>query len=202
MLYLNLLPWRSRSRERRRRIFVGELAGAAVAAAALGFAFGAVFDHQFANQQQRNGFLANAVAQLDARIAALDALRREQQALLQREQALARLWTGRSDTARILDDVAQALVPGLHFVALKKEGRVLAAHGIAATNNRVAALMRNIRDSSHLKAPLLKNIGDAAGALYGNHAAAFELAFEVRLPGEAGAVGQSPRNQLNTKDEA
>lgn len=202
MLHLNLLPWRSRSRERRKRIFLGELAGAAIAAAALGFAFGAVFDHQLANQQQRNGFLANAVAKLDARIAALDALRRQQQALLQREQALARLWTGRSDTARILDDVAQALVPGLHFVALKKEGRVLAAHGIAATNDRVAALMRNIRDSSHLQAPLLKNIGDASGALYGNHAAALELAFEVRAPSQAGTAGQSLRDQPKTREEA
>lgn len=201
MLRLNLLPWRSRIRERRKRVFLGELAGVALAAAALGCLVGAVLDRQVAHQQLRNGFLANAVAELDARIAELDALRREHRALSVRETALARLWTGRADTARILDEVAQALVPSLHFTALRKEGRALAGHGIAASNDRVAALMRNIRDSSLLQAPLLKNIGDAGGGLYGSHAAAFELTFDVRAPSEVDAR-RAPSNRPPAEEGA
>lgn len=180
MLCLNLLPWRSRARERRKRAFFAQLAGAAIAAAALGALAGVSVDGQLANQRLRNGFLTNAIAELDARIAEADALRRAHRALREREQALAELWTGRADTARILDDVAQALVPDLHFVALERKGDVLAARGVAASNDRVAALMRNVRDSAWLQAPVLKNIGAADGAVYGGHAAAFELAFEVR----------------------
>lgn len=182
MVLLNLLPWRARLRQRRQRRFLGLLAAAAIAGAGLALASGAVAAGQATRQQERNASLGAAIADLDAQLLAIDTLRREQTALAERGRALAGLWSTRANTARILDEVAQALVPGLHLLSLTKEGDVVAAKGIAEANDRVAALMRNLSDSPWFGAPVLKNIGHAPGSAYGNHAAAFEILFDVSAP--------------------
>ena len=202
MLRLNLLPWRARQRERRQRRFLALLAAAALVGAGLALLAGAVAAGQAARQQARNAFLVAAIADVDARILTLDALRREHAALGERSQALARLWSARSDTARILDEVAQALAPGLHFLSLTKEGGVVSAKGIAEANDRVAALMRNLGDSAWFEAPALKNIGHAPGTPYGNHAAAFEIVFEVSALASESARQTPPTIEHQPKEDA
>lgn len=182
MVLLNLLPWRARLRQRRQRRFIALLAAAAIAGAGLALVAGAVAAGQATRQQERNASLGAAIADLDAQLLAIDTLRREQAALAERGRALAGLWSTRSNTAHILDEVAQALVPGLHLLSLTKEGDVVAAKGIAEANDRVAALMRNLSDSAWFGPPVLKNIGHAPGTAYGDHAAAFEIVFDVSTP--------------------
>lgn len=190
MLRLNLLPWRARLRKRRQRRFLGLLAAAAIAGAGLALGGGAVAAGQAAHQQERNAALQAAIADLDAQMLAIDTLRREQAAVEERGRALARLWSTRSNTARIVDEVAQALTPGLHLLSLTKEGGVVAAKGIAEANDRVAALMRNLSDSAWFGSPVLKNIGHAPGTAYGDHAAAFEIVFDVSAPASIDAHQQ------------
>ena len=93
---------------------------------------------------------------------------------------------------RLFDELARTLVPGLHYTALARHGQVVAAEGVAESNDRISLLMRNLRDSEWFDAPNLKGIGrsrqrpDAAmgdsAAVYGEQTATFELTFLTTSP--------------------
>lgn len=197
MAHVNLLPWRQRQRERRQRIFLAGLGISFLAAVALvalaGFFVGGMFEHQ----ERRNRHLAARIAELDGQLAEIDALRRGRDDLLGRVRALRQLRRGRSATVRLFDELAQTLVPGLHYAELARRGQIVTAKGAAESNDRIAQLMRNLRDSEWFDAPSLKGIGrlgqrpdsakgESAAAVYGEQAVIFELTFLATSPAGAG----------------
>ena len=176
---VNLLPWRQRRRARRKRVFVGGLV-ASFAAAVIVVALMAVYLAGLVHhQQQRNDYLAAHIAELDERIVEVDALRRQRQEILARNDVLRHLWQARSVTVGILDELARTLAPGVHYTALSRSGDGISVRGEAESNDRIAELMRNLRDSPWFGAPNLKRIGGEASDAYGEHTAAFELTFHV-----------------------
>ena len=179
MVRINLLPWRQRRRERARRVFLAQLLVSFVVAAVL-VVVAEIHVHGLIEQQrQRNLLLVNHGAELDAEIAEIDGLNRRSDELLARVEVLQALWEDRSTTVEVFEGLARSVVAGLHFVALSRRGDALVAHGAAESNDRVAALMRNLRDSPRFAAPNLKNIGGHIDPAYGEHSAPFELLFTV-----------------------
>ena len=179
MVRVNLLPWRQQRRQREQRVFAAQLAASFAAAAFVvalpGFYLGAQIDRQ----EQRNRLLTDQVARLDGDIAEIAAVRARLEEIDHRIGALAGLWTERSATVEILDELAQTMVPGAHYTDLTRRGDTLAAKGVAASNVRVSGLMRNLRDSYRFSTPSLKSIGAEASEDYGREAATFALTFMV-----------------------
>lgn len=187
MVRINLLPWRQRRRERQQRVFLCQLVASLLVAVAL-VASAELYLHGLVEQQRRGNTLAERRnAELDGELAEIDTLNHRREEILARLRVLRGLWADRSTTVEILDQLAHGVVAGLHFVSLSRQDDTLIAHGTAQSNDRVAALMRNLRDSPRFAVPNLKNIGGDQSAAYGEHGAAFELVFAIeRAPQNAG----------------
>lgn len=187
MVRINLLPWRQRRRERLQRVFLCQLAASLLVAVAL-VAGAELYLHGLVEQQhQANTLVERRNAELDGELAEIDTLNRRREEVLARLRVLRGLWADRSTTVEILDQLARGVVAGLHFIWLSRQDDALIAHGAAQSNDRVAALMRNLRDSPRFAAPNLKNIGGDQSAAHDEHGAAFELVFAIeRAPQDAG----------------
>ena len=174
---INLLPWRQWKRERRRRVFFIKLSLACAASTLLIVLAGISLAAGIGNQEERNRFLLGRLAELDIRIHESEVLRRRREGIAGRLDVLVRIGNSRSAAVRVFNELADALVPGVHYISLAKRGSVLAARGVAESNEAVSALMRNLRDSPTFARPHLKRIGEAHGELAEQPSTKFELTF-------------------------
>lgn len=182
MTALNLLPWRERRRQRRRRAFVVGLASSlAVAAATLAVAW-------HANQgglevaRHQNARLAERLAALDRRLLELAVIERSNAEMETRIRALGRLEAERLDVVRVFAELAGTLPPGLRYTAVTRRGGVISVHGTADAESSVSAFMRNLARSARFGAPSLQNIADAA---HSGGRVMFDLRVEAMTPFDA-----------------
>ena len=145
---INLLPHREMRRERRKKDFVVLAALVAAAGVAAAFAGGFAINQQIAVQQDRNNFIVAENAKLDREIAEIKTLREEISALRARQQAVENLQSDRTVPVRLFDELVRLAPEGVYLRSLKQdEGRVSLV-GHAATNERVAELLRNLGERS------------------------------------------------------
>ncbi len=186
MASLNLLPWRQRRREQRRRRFLAGLAAAFLGAVTVVVGIGWLLGGLIGDQQRHNRQLAASIVELDARIVEIDKLRRDREHIQDRMRVLEQLRDQRATTVGILAELTRTMVPGAHYTALIRRGGVITARGVAESNDRVSKLMRGLGDSPWFTAPSLQRIEKApagpATDAYGDQAADFELTLLVTPP--------------------
>jgi type IV pilus assembly protein PilN len=183
MARINLLPWREWERERRKRQFLGNLAGTFVLGAVLVLAGGWYLDGRIENQNDRNRFLRAEIDVLDQQIAEIADLRKKREELLARIRVILELQTNRPIIVRVFDELVRTLSPGLHFTNLKLQGNLLTLDAQAESNNRISSLMRNLDGSELFAAPNLKSIKeDPKNEQYGAQASVFNLTFTQTNP--------------------
>lgn len=158
---INLLPWREQKRARQQREFVGIGVAALVAAALV---FGAVyytFEQQIRIQEQRKVFLDAEIATLDSIIAEIASIRSQKDALIARMGIIQRLQTVRPEVVHLFDELAKTIPDGVYLKTLKQQDRNLAIEGVAQSNARVSAFMRNLESSAWFDSPDLEVIHNA-----------------------------------------
>ncbi len=180
---INLLPWREWARERRKRLFFTQLGLAATAAAAIVVLVSVALSTSIGQQEQRNQFLASNLGDLDERLAELDRLVVRRDRVVEQMRALDQLLSGGSNTRHLLDEFARTAVSGAYYTSITRRGGVIAAQGKAESNDRIAALMRNLQDSIAFDAPLLEGIEKGSQDAADNQAATFELTFTTTSGG-------------------
>ena len=147
-LRINLLPHREMRRERRKKEFAvtaGLVAAAGIAAAVAG---GFAISQLIAAQESRNAFIAAENARLDKQIAEIKALREEIAALRARQQAVEDLQSDRTVPVRLFDELVRLAPDGLYLRQLKQDASRVSLTGHAASNERVAELLRNLGERS------------------------------------------------------
>jgi len=197
MARINLLPWREWERERKRKEFLGNLAGVLVAGVALVLLYGWYLNGQIEDQEARNAYLESQIAELDRKIAEIQDLQKTRDELLARMRVIQELQGNRPVIVRIFDEMVRTLAKGVHFRNLKMEGNRLTLDGVAESNNRISTLMRNLDNSDWFANPNLKTIKeDPDNTVYGPQASTFNLTFVQTNPnkaadenGDAGAQG-------------
>jgi type IV pilus assembly protein PilN len=183
MARINLLPWREWERERKKKEFVGNLAGVFALGVALVFVFGWVLNGRIEDQQERNRILQAEIVVLDHRIAEIQNLQKTRDELLARMQVIQQLQGNRPVIVRVFDELVRSLSTGTHFRKLNLEGTRLAVEGVAESNNRISALMRNLETSDWFARPNLRSIKeDPRNPNYGPHASTFSLTFVQASP--------------------
>jgi len=158
MATINLLPWREERREARNKAFyvvVGVVAALALAGvmAAVQFYSGAT-----ASQSQRNAYLQKETKVLDAQISEIQALRETRNELIERMELIQNLQGNRPVIVRVFDEVARAVPDELYFTEINVNGDKVRVKGVAASNNRVSAMMRNFDQSAWFKNPSLLKV--------------------------------------------
>ena len=178
MANINLLPWREWERERKKKEFLVQLVSVLVVALVTVVGFGQRLDASIDGQQGRNEFMEKKIKGLDKRIAEIRDLRRQREDLLARMQVIQELQGNRSVIVRVFDQVVQTLAKGVHYNELIMEGNILQVAGVAESNNRISALMRNLDGSEMFTSPNLKSIKeDPENPDYGEQASRFDLSF-------------------------
>ena len=153
---INLLPWREEQREQRRNQFYAVMAGAIAAAGLAVFVGVLVINTIIGHQNGRNEVLKEEMKLLDMRIAEIKSLESKKDRLVERMQIIEQLQQSRPEVVHLFSEMATALPDGVYLTEIKQSGSSLSIDGVAESNTRVSALMRNVDKSGWLTAPDLK----------------------------------------------
>lgn len=166
MILINLLPHREEKRIQRKQRFFAALGMSALIGLVLVALWYGVQQQMIGSQQARNGFLKSEIAKLDEEIKDVSTLKSEIDALKARQKAVEDLQTDRNMPVHILNELARQTPEGIYLKSIKQEGQFVMVSGVAQTNERVSAFLRNTGNNSPwLERPELQEIKAAAVTL-------------------------------------
>lgn len=156
---INLLPWRElRRREQDRQMLTIAVASWLLMGVVVFYAHVHV-SAMIENQNLRNKFLQDEIKKVENEIKEIAELKKTRQDLIARMNVIYQLQGDRTRVVRIFDEVARRLPEGVYLTSLKQTGGgSLALQGLAQSNGRVAALMRNLAASDLFMEPVLEVI--------------------------------------------
>lgn len=152
MAHINLLPWRDRLREERKREFLTIMVGFVIIAGGLVLLVDRYFNREIDIQTSRNDFIRNEITVLDGQVAEINELRQQKEDIRARMNVITDLQGTRPVIVRIFDELARTLPDGVFYESLQRTGNVIAIEGIAETYARITELMRNLDSSEWFEA--------------------------------------------------
>jgi len=155
MAHINLLPWREERRKQQQQQFAVVSGGAAVVGALLVLLAHMQMESRIEQQNQRNNFLDTEIAALDKKIAKIRDLEKTKSALLARMDIIQQLQHSRPQSVHLMDQLVYTLPDGLYLKQITQTGNSLTLKGVAQSNARVSAYMRNIDSSEWMATPRL-----------------------------------------------
>ena len=165
MAHINLLPWREEHRQEQTRQFATVTALSLLLTGAAIFMVHASFNNQIEHQKFRNKMLQDEIMLLDASLKQIDALEETKDQLLSRMDVIQSLQQRRPQIVHLFDDFVRTIPEGIFLTEIKQKGDELTIEGIAESNGRVSAYMRNIDASDWMATPKLKVIETKKGTL-------------------------------------
>ncbi|HQU16831.1 MAG: hypothetical protein B7Z66_06915 [Chromatiales bacterium 21-64-14] len=158
MARINLLPWRDELRKERQREFIIALVGAAVLAGLVVLLIQMRISGMIGYQNNRNEYLQQQTAELDKRIHKIQDLESTKKKLLARMDIIQRLQHSRPEIVHLFNEIATTLPDGVYVTSITQQGTNLTFKGVAQSNSRVSAYMRNLAASKWLTNPRLEVI--------------------------------------------
>jgi len=155
MTRINLLDWRAELRARRRQQFFVMLGIGAVTAVFMVFIGTLFMSNALSYQQQRNDFLRSEITRIDKQIKEIQELEKVRASLLSRMQVVEQLQQSRSATVHFFDEVINTLPDGVYVTGLKQSGGDITIDGVAESNGRISAYMKNLDASPWFADPQL-----------------------------------------------
>ncbi|MFP3872947.1 MAG: PilN domain-containing protein [Thiohalophilus sp.] len=158
MAHINLLPWREELRREKQRQFLTVLVlsvilmGMIILVVHLRMA--AMIDHQ----ESRNRYLQNEISKVEKQIKEIEQIEQDKERLLARMEVIQQLQRNRPEVVRLFDEILHITPDGVHLESMKQSENKLVLNGVAQSNARVSAFMRNIESSNWLKDPRLEVI--------------------------------------------
>jgi type IV pilus assembly protein PilN len=162
MTRINLLPWRDIRRKEQDRQLLSIAIGAWILVALLVFYVHLHVSALVENQNKRNLFLEQEITKVEEQIKEIAALKKQRSALVARMQVIQQLQLDRTQIVHVFDDLVRKLPDGVYLVSLRQIGQNLTLVGIAQSNARISALMRNLDSSDWFTNPDLDVINVSA----------------------------------------
>ena len=179
MAHINLLPWREEQRQEQTRQFATVTVLSMALTGAIIFLVHVTFNNQIEHQKFRNKILQDEIATLDASLKQIDELEETKDQLLVRMDVIQSLQQRRPQIVHLFDDFVRTVPEGIYLMTIKQDADQLTIKGVAESNGRVSAYMRNIDASSWMSTPKLKVIEIRKGTLRSND---FTLITSQSLP--------------------
>jgi type IV pilus assembly protein PilN len=110
------------------------------------------------NQDKRNDFLNQEIAKVELEIKEIAELKKKRADLIARMNVIYQLQGDRAKVVHLFDELARKLPDGVYLASLKHAGSTIALKGVAQSNARVSALMRNLAASDWFAEPELEVI--------------------------------------------
>ncbi|MBL0943176.1 MAG: PilN domain-containing protein [Hydrogenophaga sp.] len=186
MILINLLPHREAARKRQKEQFFVQLGLSALLGGVISGAVFTWYQGQISVQQERNQFLTQEIAKLDAEIKDIATLQAQIASLRARQAAVEDLQAGRNLPVYLLEELVKQLPEGVYLRSMKQEGSSVLLNGTAQSQERVSELLRNLGNNSPaLTRPELVEIVAANAAVSGKDArrvANFVMRVTLRRP--------------------
>ncbi|NIM40885.1 MAG: fimbrial protein [Hydrogenophaga sp.] len=196
MILINLLPHREAARKRQKEQFFTQLALSAMLGGIIGGAVFTWYQGQISAQQERNLFLTQEIAKLDAEIKDIATLQQQIASLRARQTAVEDLQAGRNLPVYLLEELVNQLPEGVFLRTMKQENMSVLMTGTAQSQERVSELLRNLSNNSPaLTRPELVEIVSANAAISGADArrvANFTMRVTLRKPEATPAAPAKP----------
>ena len=152
---INLLDWRTELNTLRKQQFFAMLGlGGALALGGIGVVYFGVSD-AIDYQRERNRFLQAQIAEMDKKIKEIEELEKVKANLLARMKVIEELQASRAAMVHFFDEILNTLPEGVYIKSLKQSGASVTILGVAESNNRVSAYMKNIESSRWFADPKL-----------------------------------------------
>jgi type IV pilus assembly protein PilN len=155
MTKINLLDWRAERRARRleqfRNLFALGLF-AAVGLVALGYV---AMTNAITQQQARNDYLKQQIAEIDQKIKEIEDLERTKQNLLARMRVIEELQGSRSATVHFFDELVNTIPDGITLNSIKQVGDNVTIEGVAESNGRISSYIKSFENSPWFAEPKL-----------------------------------------------
>jgi type IV pilus assembly protein PilN len=158
MARINLLPWRDELRKEQTRQFVTLLITSIILTLAIIALIHVNIDRLTNHQEKRNNILQQEIVRLDIELLKIKDLEETKEKLLSRMEIIQSLQQKRPQIVHLFDELVKTIPEGLHITEIKQRGETITITGIAESNGRVSAYMRNIDASEWMTSPKLKVI--------------------------------------------
>lgn len=190
MANINLLPWRERLRDERRRQFLVTVVGTLAAAGLLLLAGDRLVNNEIANQNRLNEYLREQIAVLDREIAEIREIQEQKKALTARMAVIQDLQGTRPVIVRLFDELVRTLPEGVYFNTISRTGDVISIVGVAESNGHVSTLMRSLEDSEWFASPVLRQVTALPDSVVqAGASAAAQNSFQLTVRVTTGAPG-------------
>jgi type IV pilus assembly protein PilN len=156
MARINLLPWREERRKQRNIEAQGLFAAAAVFGIAVVLGLVWHFGKLIEDQQARNQYLTQQIAEVDRQIKRIEELEKTRAQLLGRKQVIEQLQASRSMMVHLFDELVRTIPEGVRLKSIKQAGDVLTLEGSAESNARVSDYMKRFESSEWIGSPDLQ----------------------------------------------
>ena len=141
---VNLLPYHEARKAARRKKVYTMLGGAAGAGALVVLIGGFYIDAQIDETTALNQTLTTENARMDGQIREVNTLKKDFEALLDRQRAIESLQAQRNLPVQLLEELVRQVPEGVYLNGLKQTGDDFVMSGVAQSNERVSELLRNI----------------------------------------------------------
>ena len=181
---INLLPWREERRKQQQQDFIMLLGVAAAFGFLLFWLWKMSVDADLEEQKQRNAYIQKELGQLDNQIKEIREIEASREDLIARMQVIQDLQNNRPSIVYFFEQLVQTVPDGVYYQSVERKGGKFTIKGIAESNNRISALMRNLEDSDWYQKPSLISVQalDSEGLVN-----QFELTVEQELGQSASA---------------
>ncbi|MDH5179969.1 MAG: PilN domain-containing protein [Gammaproteobacteria bacterium] len=158
MAHINLLPWRQERREEQQRQLLTITGLSVVLMLLIILAVHLEISRQISTQNARNAYLQQQINIVNQQLTEISNLEKGKKNLLDRMKIIQRLQENRPEIVHLFDELARRIPEGVHLTSFKQVEKALTIEGIAQSNARVSAFMRNIDTSEWLGNPQLSII--------------------------------------------
>ena len=165
MANINLLPWREEQRKELTQQFLIVMGVFSAFAGIIIFGVHMFIGNQIDYQDGRNTFLTKEIKRLDKDLKQIADLENTKEKLLSRMEVIQSLQQTRPQIVHLFDELVRTVPEGIYLNKIQQKGKQLTIEGIAESNGRVSAYMRNIDSSDWMKTPKLKVIKTEKGSL-------------------------------------
>ncbi|RMG31922.1 MAG: pilus assembly protein PilN [Gammaproteobacteria bacterium] len=188
MAEINLLPWREALRKKKQKDFAVQAVLVMALAAVLVFLAHMQIQARIDAQEGRNAFLQKQIRKVNQEIREIRDLESTREKLLARMNVIQELQQNRPLSVHLMDQLVRTLPDGVYLDSFTQKGNELTMKGVAESNARVSAYMRNIDASPWMADPRLEVIENRK--LGRNRVAVFTLKAKLVNPRTAGEDSQ------------
>jgi len=153
MTRINLLPWRElRRKQISMQVLRISIAGWILLALVVLF-FNFHFNNLIDNQTGRNNYLEGEIAKLEKQIKEIRDIEKKRNSLIARMEVIQQLQRDRTVIVHVFDDMVRKMPQGMYLTGINKQAKTIALQGVAQSNARISAFMRNLDSSEWFANP-------------------------------------------------